>query len=68
MRIPDKVYEWPLKCGPVVGGFEIFTYQLALGISIRWWSCLNTPALRLYIGPFKLWLYIEGLEEKEGEK
>ncbi len=53
-----KVYEWPIEIGPIAGGFEIFTYQVAIGISIRWWSCLRTPALRLYLGPFKLWLYV----------
>jgi len=55
MRINYKrVYESPISIGPVLGGIELFLYQLAMGISLRWWH--TGPALRLYFGPFKIWL------------
>lgn len=62
MKMPDKVYEYPIEWRKIAGGFEFFTYQLAFGISIKWWTCLKTPCLRLYFGPFKLWLYIKRSE------
>ena len=49
-----RVYELPISIGPILGGIELFLYQLAIGISLRWWE--GGPALRLYFGPFKFWL------------
>ncbi len=55
MRINYKrVYELPISIGPILGGIEFFPYQIALGISFRIWC--TGPALRLYFGPFKIWL------------
>ena len=46
--------EYNFTIGRWFGGFELLPYQIALGISGRRWS--TGPALRLYFGPFKLWL------------
>ena len=46
--------------GPFVGGFTFFPYQLALGISIRFWfSLFGFTAIRLYLGPFKFWCFLD---------
>lgn len=37
-------------------GFQIYPYQLALGISLRWWD--SGPAFRVYLGPLKVWGYL----------
>ena len=51
-RVREKLFE----AGPVFGGLAFFPYQLAMGLSVRWWPCIFTPSIRLYIGPFKLWV------------
>lgn len=48
--------EYEIKAGAFFGGLTIFPYQLALGLSIGVWPCLNAPRFRLYVGPFKLWM------------
>ena len=50
----NRVTEYPF----LNGGFQIYLYQLALGLSLRYWSCLGSIAIRIYIGPFKLWFSI----------
>ena len=45
------------KIGHLGGGITLFPYQLALGISFRYWHCVFAPALRIYFGPIKVWLY-----------
>lgn len=45
------------------GGIQFFSYQLAFGITLRWWE--HGPAFRLYVGPFKLWLYFKFNKRKE---
>jgi len=49
------------------GGLQIYFYQFALGLSLRYWSCLGAIAIRIYIGPFKLWfsIPIRRIAEKE---
>jgi len=51
-----KVYEYQINTKHVFGGLELFTYQLAFGISFRILICDYSFMLRLYFGPFKLWL------------
>lgn len=48
--------EYELKKGPLFGGLVIFPYQIAFGFSVGFWPCVGAPRLRLYLGPFKLWL------------
>ena len=45
-------------------GFTILIYQLAIGISLRWWE--NGPAFRLYLGPFKIWGHLKLLNIRHG--
>ena len=52
----NKVYEKNFEIGKIYGGLEFFTYQLAFGASIRYLDCLESVMVRLYLGPFKLWL------------
>lgn len=49
-----KVYEYPIKTKYLFGGIELFTYQIALGLSIRLFE--DSIMLRLYLGPIKIWL------------
>lgn len=44
-------------CG---GGIDFYFYQLAFGVSLRWWNC--GPVFRIYLGPLKFWFYITFLE------
>lgn len=39
-------------------GFDIYPYQLTLGLSLRYWPRVFAPAFRLYFGPFKVWGWI----------
>jgi hypothetical protein len=52
----DKTYEYPISIKPFYGGIELFTYQLALGLSLRLFE--GSIMLRLYFGPIKIWLTI----------
>ena len=56
-----KVIEYPF----LNGGLQIYLYQLALGLSLRYWSCLGAIAIRIYAGPFKLWFSIPIIQIKE---
>ena len=51
----NRARELNFSVGPFMGGLTFFPYQLAVGISVRCWSCF-APAIRVYIGPFKFWL------------
>ena len=46
-------------------GITVFPYQLAVGLSLRWWE--RGPALRLYLGPLKAWAYVHILPRMEAE-
>ena len=59
----SRVRELDFSFGPLMGGFTFFPYQLALGISIRYWSCF-APAIRVYVGPFKFWCFLNLKENK----
>lgn len=56
--------EWNFETQNMLGGFIFMPYQLALGFSLRLWC--TGPAVRIYLGPFKLWfsyLSTRGMEE-----
>jgi len=38
-----------------MGGATFYPYQLALGLSLRYWPCLFAPSVRIHLGPFKVW-------------
>lgn len=60
----DKVKEIPLHIGPFFGGFQIIPYQMAFGISAQYLKCYGGRLLRLYFGPFKLWLDLKRFKEE----
>ena len=45
----SREFQW----GRLIGEFQVFSYQFAIGISARKWC--TGPALRIYFGPFKFW-------------
>jgi len=52
----NEVYERNFEVGGFFGGLQIYSYQLALGLSISRLRCNGTRLLRGYLGPFKLWV------------
>jgi len=58
-----QVKEWFRSFGPLGIGGAFFTYQLAFGISLRYWPCISSPAFRIYVGPFKIWGYLSFKKE-----
>jgi hypothetical protein len=53
----SRARDWEFHCDYFGGGITVYPYQLALGISLRYWPCLFAPSIRLHIGPLKLWFY-----------
>ena len=51
----NRAYEASFRCG----GFTFFPYQFALGGSVRYLCCLHSFMLRLYLGPFKVWVNVK---------
>ena len=49
---------WEFKVWRIGGGFTLYPYQFALGITFRYWPCIFAPAIRIHIGPFKFWAFI----------
>jgi len=43
---------WEWRTSFALGGMVFFPYQLAFGISCRWFGGLG---YRIYLGPFKIW-------------
>jgi hypothetical protein len=44
------------RFGRLIGGVSFYPYQVALGLSVRYWPCIFAPSLRVHIGPLKVWL------------
>ena len=63
-----KVKDWDFKLGCFGGGITLYPYQLALGITFRYWPCIFAPNIRIHVGPFKLWFYIVLKSKDKGEK
>ena len=62
----DLDFDWDF----LIGGVTFLPYQLAFGFSIRYWPSHFSPAIRLYLGPFKFWCYVvrkRYRKEKENE-
>ena len=51
----SRARDWDFTWGPFMGGFTFYPYQLALGITVRYWRCIFAPAIRIHLGPFKFW-------------
>jgi len=58
-----KAKEYTIDFWRFYGGITLYPYQFSLGLSIRYWPCISTPAFRLYIGPLKFWICL--LNKKE---
>ena len=54
----SRARDWDWRCGRFVGGFTFYPYQIALGMTIRYWPCIFAPSIRIHIGPFKIWVAI----------
>ncbi len=50
----NRAYEVDFEVFGICGGIKLYAYQIALGLSVRWW-----PAVRIrgYIGPIEFWAY-----------
>jgi len=60
-----KALEWEYH-GRLGGiGLTFYPYQIALGISLRYWSCIFAPAFRIHILCFKLWGYLKFKKENK---
>lgn len=53
--------------GPFMGGFTFYPYQVALGMSLRYWPCLYAPSIRIHVGPFKVWFGIQFRKRKNDD-
>ena len=51
----SRARDWDFTWGPFIGGFTFYPYQLALGVTVRYWRCIFAPAIRIHLGPFKFW-------------
>ena len=49
-RVREVVVDW----GRFTFGAGVYPYQIALGVSLRYWPCIFAPSIRVHIGPFKL--------------
>ena len=45
--------DWTL--GPLIGGFTYYPYQVAVGMTLRYWE-ESGPMVRVHLGPFKAWV------------
>jgi len=55
----NRVYEFNFEGKRTIGGIQLYPYQLAFGLSLRFLSCINSFMFRLYLGPIKLWISLE---------
>ncbi len=49
-RVREAIVDW----GRFTFGAAVYPYQIALGVSLRYWPCIFAPSIRIHIGPFKL--------------
>ena len=64
-RVRERNFHYAGKHLEVGGGVAVYPYQIAAGVSVRYWKCLFAPSLRIHVGPFKLWFYGRLLLRKE---
>lgn len=58
-----RAREWYFHWACFGGGLTFYPYQIAFGLTLRYWPGLFAPSVRLHIGPFKAWIYVGGLYE-----
>lgn len=46
--------DWQI--GRLIGGFTFYPYQMALGLTVRYWPKVFAPSLRAHLGPVKFWV------------
>lgn len=63
----NKCHQWDFTIGRLCGGLGFYTYQLALGVSLRYWKCTGTPSIRIHFGPLKLWVGVHLKRQRGGE-
>lgn len=51
-----KARDWDVYCRYIDGGITFYPYQIAFGITFRYYPHIFHPSIRLHIGPIKLWL------------
>ncbi len=53
--IMSRARDWDFGFGRFIGGLTFYPYQLAVGMTIRYWPNVFAPSIRIHVGPFKLW-------------
>lgn len=53
-----RARDWDFDFWRFMGGITFYPYQIALGLTLRYWPCIFAPAVRAHVGPFKFWLTI----------
>ena len=48
-------------CG---GGLTFYPYQIACGISLRYWKCIFAPSVRIHFLCWKIWFYWKSKQEQ----
>ena len=61
----SRARDWDFYGRYFGGGITFYPYQFAIGWSVRYWTCIFAPSIRLHIGPFKFWLYISLIKSKQ---
>lgn len=53
--VDGKAIDLDVSAGPFIGGVTFYPYQVAFGVSLRYWPCLFAPAFRIHVLCFKVW-------------
>jgi hypothetical protein len=64
----SRARDWDFHSERFGGGVTFYPYQLAVGVSMRYWPCLFAPSIRLHLGPFKFWLYLRLRKRQSGKR
>jgi len=40
-------------------GLDFIAYQIALGFRLRYWADIHAYALKVYLGPLRVWGYVQ---------
>ncbi len=66
----SRARDWDWEWWRFMGGFTFYGYQIAVGMTLRYWPGIFAPSLRIHIGPFKAWICVllrkrtqEGIDE-----
>lgn len=53
IQMTERVFRWEVEGQRAYVGAALHTYQLAFGLTLRWYS--GQPHARIYIGPIKFY-------------